>query len=78
MKKIIYWNEEKTDNVKMKAKRWKHIRNYSIIICDENAMEIGNKDWHNTMSGKRYMQSKPKDINVYYMLSLVISHTQMI
>jgi hypothetical protein len=43
IKKIIYWKEEKTDYVKMKTKRWKHIRNYSILIYDENAMEIGNK-----------------------------------
>ena len=28
----------------MKTNRWKHIRNYSIIIYDEHAMEIGNKD----------------------------------
>ena len=41
-KKLIYWNEETTVNVKMKTKRWKQIRNYSIIIYDENAMEIGN------------------------------------
>ena len=88
---FFYWNEEKTDNpdnVKMKTKRWKYVRNYSIIICDENAMEIGNKDWHNTMPGKRYAtktqrykcllhakfgnQPYPDEINVYYMLSLVI------
>jgi hypothetical protein len=42
-KKLIYWNEEKTDNIKIKTKRWKHIRNYTIIIYDENAMEIANR-----------------------------------
>ena len=31
-KKLIYWNEEKIDNIKIKTKRWKHIRNYTIII----------------------------------------------
>jgi hypothetical protein len=36
--------KKKTDNVNMKTKRWKHIRNYSIIIYDENPMEIGNKE----------------------------------
>jgi len=78
----------------MKTKRWKHIRNYSIIIYDENAMEIGNKDTqynvrkmkHATIT-QRYKcflhakfgnQPYPDGINVYYMLSLVISHTQMI
>jgi hypothetical protein len=43
-KKLIYWNEEKTDNVEMKTKRWKNIRNYRIIIYYENAMEKGNNN----------------------------------
>jgi len=47
-KKLIYWNEETTD-VKMKTKRWKHIKKYSIIVYDENAMEIGNKDTQNNV-----------------------------
>ena len=42
--KIFFKKWRKTDNVKMKTKRWKHIRNYSIIIYDENPMEIGNKE----------------------------------
>ena len=55
-KKLIYWNEEKTDNVKMKKKKKikVHISHYSIIIYDENAMEI---ETHNTMSGKWNMPS---------------------
>ena len=91
-KKLIYWNEETTDNVKMKTKRWKQIRNYSIIVYDENAMEIGNKDTQNnvrkmkhaiiTQRYKYYLHAKfgnqphPDDININYILSLVISHTQ--
>ena len=94
MKRLIYWNDDKTNNVKMKSKRWKHIRNYSIIIYNENAMEIGNK---NTQFNVRKMkhasitqrykcllhakfgnQPYPDDIKVYSMLSLVISHTPMI
>jgi transcriptional regulator of met regulon len=94
MKRLIYWNDDKTNNVKMKSKRWKHIRNYSIIIYNENAMEIGNKDTqynvrkmkHATIT-QRYKcllhvkfgnQPYPDDIKVYSMLSLVISHTPMI
>ena len=42
-KKLIYWNDEKIDNIKIKTKRWKHIRNYIIIIYDENAMDIANR-----------------------------------
>jgi hypothetical protein len=78
----------------MKTKRWKHIRNYSIIIYDENAMEIGNKDTQYNVSKKNHTtitqrykcllhakfgnQPYPDYINVSYMLSLVINHTQMI
>ena len=39
----------------MKTKRWKHIRNYSIIIYDENAMEIGNKDTQYNVSKKNHI-----------------------
>jgi hypothetical protein len=38
----------------MKTKRWKHIWNYSIIIYDENAMEIGNKDIQYNVSKKNH------------------------
>ena len=80
----------------MKTKRRKQIRNYSIIVYDENAMEIGNKNtqYHIyvrkmkhaiiTQRYKYYLHAKfgnqphPDDINVNYILSLVISHTQMI
>ena len=93
--KLIYWNEEKTDNVKMKKKKIKaYIKHYSIIIYDKNAMEIGNKiTQYNVRKMKHAIitqkykcllhikfgnQPYPDDINVYYILSLVISHTQMI
>ena len=91
---LSYCSNNKKYNVKMKTKRWKHIRNYSIIIYDENAMEIGNKDTQYNVSKKNHTtitqrykcllhvkfgnQPYPDYINVSYMLSLVINHTQII
>jgi hypothetical protein len=78
--------------------KWKQkdesARNYSIIIYDENAMKIGNKDTQYNVSKKNHAtitqrykcllhaklgnQPYPDYINVSYMLSLVINHIQMI